>query len=169
MEQILIPKERAKLLGEQRLKELMKRLKCKIEVEEENQVTISGEGYEEYNARNVIQAFGRGFGIGSALKLLDDKYFFKYIDLRDMFRNKEQVKRLKSRVIGEEGKSKEYIQSVSEVELSIYGDTISMIGSIEGIGLATIAINVLLEGGTHKKAYRLMELARRKIAEEAIR
>ena len=160
--------ERARILEEKLLKEVCKRLKCRIEVHEGNNVSIDGLGYDEYNARNVIQAFGRGFPMASAYKLLNESYFFKYIDLRDMFRNKEQIKRLKARIIGEDGRTKEYIQSVSEVDISIYGNTIGIIGTIEGIGIATIAIETLLGGGTHKKAYRLMELARRKADEEGL-
>ena len=107
MEQILIPMERARLLNGQRLEELRSKLRCKIEVLEGNSIVISGDGYDEYNAKNVIQAFGRGFSLATAYKLLLDTYFFKYIDLRDMFRNKNQVKRIKARIIGEEGRSKE--------------------------------------------------------------
>lgn len=162
MEQLLIPRERARLLDGRKLGELERRLGCKVEVRDANMVVITGEPYDEYNAKNVVQAFGRGFGIGSACRLLTEQYFFKYIDLRDAFRNSAQIKRLKARIIGEEGRCKEYIQSVSGAELSIYGDTIGMIGTVEGIGIATIGIQALLEGSTHKSAYRLMELARRR-------
>ncbi len=168
MEQILIPIERAKILEQRLLNEVQKKLNCKIEVRNGNEIAIEGSGYDEYNARNVIQAFGRGFNMPSAYRLLEETYFFKYIDLRDMFRNKEQIKRLKARIIGEEGRTKEYIQSVSEVEISVYGDTIGIIGTMEGIGIATVAIEALLGGGTHKKAYRLMELARRKAKEAGL-
>ncbi len=167
MEHILIPRERARALDQKTLKELRKKLKCKIDIRDANEIILAGEPYDEYNARNVVQAFGRGFTLNSAYKLLDDTYFFKYIDLRDMFRNKEQIKRLKARIIGESGRSKEYIESVSETELSIYGDTISIIGKVEGISIAVTGIETLLGGGTHKKAYRLMEQARRKSEEEA--
>ncbi len=167
MEQILIPKERARLLDQRALPSLQRLLKCRIEVREENEVMIAGEPYDEYNARNVIQAFGRGFSINTSCKLLGESYFFKYINMRDMFRKNEQVKRLKARIIGEGGRSKKYIETVSETELSIYGDTVGIIGTIQGISIAVIGIEALLGGGTHKKAYRLMELARRKADEEA--
>ena len=166
MEHILIPRERAKALDEKRLREIEKKLKCRISVSNANEVTISGEAYDEYNAKNVIQAFGRGFPLNSAYRLLGELHFFKYIDLRDMFRNKEQIKRLKARVIGEDGRCKEYIESVSGAELSIYGDTIGIIGTMHGIEIAVIGIEALLGGGTHKKAYRLMEQARRRSEEE---
>ncbi|MEM3839505.1 MAG: hypothetical protein QXF01_02940 [Candidatus Micrarchaeaceae archaeon] len=162
MERILIPKERANALEKEGLEAIQKKLRCKITVQGANEVIIEGEPYDEYNAKNVIQAFGRGFSLASACKLLNEQYFIKYIDLRDMFRNKVQIRRLKARVIGEDGRSKVYIESVSEAEVSIYGDTISILGKISGIEIAAIGIESLLEGDTHKKAYRLMEQARRR-------
>ncbi len=162
MEQILIPAERAKLFDAQMLQKMSKKLKCKIKVSDANTIVINGEPYDEYNAKNVIQAFGRGFSFETACKLLSEAYFFKHIDLRDMFRNREQVKRTKARIIGEDGRAKEYIESTSETDITIYGDTISLIGGIEGIGIATVALEILLGGGTHKTAYAAMENARRK-------
>jgi ribosomal RNA assembly protein len=161
MEHILIPQKRASALR-RILPKVSKQLDCKIELLEGNEVTINGDGYAEYNARNVIQAFGRGFPINEALKLLDEQYFFKYINLKDILRNEDQIKRIKARIIGTNGKTKGYIEAVSEVVLSIYGNTVGMIGTTEQLETATGALQVLVEGGTHKKAYRIMEGIRRK-------
>lgn len=162
MQQILIPKKRAELL-KKHLAELSERLKCEIRIEGENEVVISGEPYEEYNARNVVTAFGRGFDVNNALKLLSDNYFFKSINLKEIFKNKEKIIRIEGRIIGKDGKSKEYIESVSGAQISIFGGTVSLIGTNEEITIAEAAINVLIDGGTHKKAYRVMEAARKRM------
>ncbi len=161
MEQILIPRKRAEQL-KAHLSELSPILKCKIRVIDENEVVVEGDAYEEYTARNIIIAFGRGFDIGTALKLLDDNYFFKSINLKELFKSKERIIMIEGRIIGKEGKSKAYIESVSGAKLSVFGGTIGLIGTNEEIAIAESAINVLIEGGTHKKAYRVMEAARRK-------
>ena len=162
VQQVLIPTKRAKLLKNKLLLDsIEKRLNCKIHLEEENQVVIEGEAYEEYNAKNIISAFGRGFEIDQAYSLLSEEYFFTPINLKEIFRNKEQLMRIKGRIIGENGKTKEYIESVSGAKLCIYESTVSLIGTIDQIKIANVAINILLEGGTHKKAYRVMEKARR--------
>ncbi len=168
MEQILIPIERAKLLEKKMLAKAESRLHCKIGIHDENQVVINGKPYDEYNAKNILQAFGRGFPFDTSCKLLSENYYFKYIDLRDMFRNKEQVRRIKARIIGEDGRAKAYMESISEADIAIYGDTISLIGTIEGIHIATVAIEILLGGGTHKTAYKAMEDARRKAKEAGL-
>lgn len=168
MEQILIPLERAKLLEKKMLEKVESKLHCVIKIEDQNEIVINGEPYDEYNAKNILLAFGRGFPFDTSCKLLSESYYFKHIDLRDMFRNREQVRRIKSRIIGEEGRAKEYIESVSETDIAIYGDTISLIGTIEGIHIATVAIEILLGGGTHKTAYKAMEDARRKAKEAGL-
>ncbi len=164
MQQLLIPKERTKLLlkDPKALARLEEKLRCKVAINGENEVTIDGEAYDEYNARNVMTAFGRGFDTGIALKLLQDDMFFTSINLKDEFKNPKSIHRIKARLIGLDGKTKTYVEEVSGVSISIYGNTISFIGNVEDIKIANAAVDVLLEGGTHKKAYTIMEKMRRK-------
>ncbi|MGC8623352.1 MAG: KH domain-containing protein [Candidatus Micrarchaeia archaeon] len=164
MQQLLIPVARAQILQKdpKKIAEIEKVLKCKLELKEENILEISGEPYDEYNARNVLSAYGRGFSIEESYKLLDDSYVFSSINLKEIFGNESQIHRFKSRIIGTEGRTKKYIESVSGAHMCVYGNSVSLIGTLEELKIANAAINVLLEGGTHKKAYRLMELERRR-------
>jgi ribosomal RNA assembly protein len=166
MEHILIPEKRAGLLKEKVLLDLSKKLRCKITLTNGNEVMIEGESYDEYNAKNVLQAFGRGFDLDSAYKLLIEDYFFEQINIKDVFHTKDQLERVKARIIGTEGKTKLYIESLSGVKLAIFGGTISMIGRIEEIQVAKTGIKVLIEGGMHKTAYRIMENEQKKIRSE---
>jgi ribosomal RNA assembly protein len=169
MQYILLPIKRVKiLLDKEALKEIESKLNCSIRIMNENEIEIEGEPYAEYNAKNVISAFGRGFDMQTALKLLSEDYFFSIINLKDIFKNKDQIHRIKSRVIGKEGKSKNYIEEVSGAIISIYGNTISFIGTTDELKIASTAINILIEGGTHKKAYRSMEDLKRKLNETKI-
>ena len=164
VQQILIPVKRAELLKHDDLIEAAReRLNCSIEIKNENELVIDGDAISEYNARIVLQAFARGFDFESACRLLNDERFFESIDMKELFKSEDQIKRIKARIIGSDGKTKNYIQSVSGVELAIYGDTVSMIGTVDEIKVARAAIDVLLEGGTHNKAYLLMEKAKRRL------
>ncbi len=162
MEQILIPHKRAELLDKSALKKLSERLNCKL-TSEDNQITIEGEHYDEYNAKNVITALGRGFELDKAYRLLSEDYFFQQINLKDTFRSKDQITRVKSRVIGSEGKAKEYIEAVSGADIAVFGSSISIIGRIDDLKVADAAIRILVGGGTHKTAYKVMEKERIKI------
>ncbi|MEM3661656.1 MAG: hypothetical protein QXG73_02410, partial [Candidatus Micrarchaeaceae archaeon] len=129
MQQLLIPRERALKLDKKTLHELEKMLECSIEIKDDNLVTVSGNEYNEFNAKNVMMAFGRGFDVKSACRLLHDDIFLKVVNLKELFKNEDRIKVVKGRVIGKGGKSKAYIESVSGTEISIYGSTISIIGT----------------------------------------
>ncbi len=164
MQQLLIPETRAKLLRDKKFaSSISKRLGCKIKLVGENTVEINGDGYAEYNAHSVLQAFGKGFGIESAYMLLSEEYFFKSIDIKDFFKSDDQARRVKARIIGREGKTKNYIEQVSGAQLIIYNNSVSLIGTIDELRIAETGINALINGDTHKKAYRLMENARKGI------
>ncbi len=166
MQQILIPSKRAKLLKED--KQLFKRLEdllhCRLSVQE-NAVIADGEPLNEYSAKDAITAFGRGFSMGQVQKLLSGDYFFSSINLRDALGKENRIRRIKARIIGSNGKTKEYISEVSGASISIFGNTVSFIGTIDEIKMAEAAVRILIEGGTHKKAYRVIEGMRRRMKE----
>jgi ribosomal RNA assembly protein len=163
MQHLIIPLKRAELLNKPLLGLIRKRLECSVQLQNGNELVIEGDALSEYNAMNVMHAFARGFDFNTACKLLSDDYFFKSINLKEVLKNENHIRRIKARIIGREGKTKSYVQSVSGVDLMIYGDTVSMIGKVDEIEVALAAINVLLESGMHNKAYTLMEKAKRRM------
>ncbi|GAG69417.1 unnamed protein product, partial [marine sediment metagenome] len=56
-----------------------------------------------WKARDIVKAIGRGFNSEKAFFLLDDNIFLETIELPG---SKNNIKRLKSRIIGEKGKAK---------------------------------------------------------------
>lgn len=164
MQHITIPTKRAELLEDKAfLKNACKRLGCSIKIENGNELTLEGDPLNEYEARLVIQAFARGFDFDVACKLLQEDTFFESRDLKAVFKKEAQITRIKARIIGREGKAKNYIQEVSGVDLVIYGDTVSVIGKVDDIKTALAAIDILIEGGTHNAAYTVMEKTRRRL------
>jgi ribosomal RNA assembly protein len=164
MQRIYIPEERIKVLRRNNLiKEIEKKNNCKINIVDRNIVEITAEeAFKEYLLKEVIFAFGRGFKLNIAEKILYDNEYFFQIDLGNIFSKKTQIQRIKSRIIGKNGKTKMYIEEVSGADLSIYGDTISFIGKEESIYEAKTAVNAIINGKTHRTAYRYMEAAHRK-------
>jgi ribosomal RNA assembly protein len=165
MQQVQITAERLKALWKERGQvALVERIcRCKISIDQDGLITISGEdGFGEFVAKNILFAYGRGFEMKHAELLEKDDYYFLSIDLGQLFGSEKRVKQMKARVIGESGKTKTYIEGVSGAKLSIYGDTISFIGSQLQIEEAKTAVDTLLNGGAHKTAYLKMEAAHRK-------
>jgi len=169
VEEVYIPHDRLDLLKrETKLRKFVERAcSCRITIDPDERVLINGSPYNEFTAKNVIYAFGRGFDMEIAGRLLGEECYFSSIDLKDELGSEKRVRRIKARIIGENGRTKRYIESVSSAKISIYGDTVSFIGGIQEINEAETAVNTLIEGGAHRLAYLRMEAAHRKNKEAA--
>ncbi len=164
MEQLYIPKERLKLLkaNPSMLNEITRACKAQISIIDDEVLEIDGSAFEEFISKNVLFAYGRGFDIKIALLLNSQDYYFKAIDIKLIERNKQRIRQIKARIIGEGGRTKRYIEQVSGAHISIYGDSVAVIGKIDALYEAETAINTIIEGGTHRLAYLKMEAAHRK-------
>ncbi len=160
MDEITVPKNRIKIIKNS-IQKVEYYTNTKIKIENENEIIIEGDAYNEYNAKNIIQAIARGFKLNDALKLLNENIYADYIQLKEFLNNEKQIKNIKGRVIGREGKAKEEIEAISGATIAVYGNTIGIIGAIESITIAKAGIEVLIKGGKHNTAYKVMEKRKR--------
>lgn len=116
-----------------------------------------------FRAKEIVIAIGRGFSPERAFRLLrDDESFLEIIDLREIIgRSQSDIKRLKGRVIGKAGKTRGLIEELTEVDLSVYGHTISIIGNTDQIEAAKEAVRMLIRGSQHSTVYRFLHRKRR--------
>jgi ribosomal RNA assembly protein len=116
-----------------------------------------------FRAKEVITAIGRGFSPEHAFRLLeDDESVLEVIDLRETVgRSQSEMKRLKGRIIGKEGKTRRIIEELTETNISVYGHTVSIIGNIEQAEVAKEAIRMLIRGSLHQTVYRFLHRKRR--------
>ncbi|MFH1408371.1 MAG: KH domain-containing protein [Nanoarchaeota archaeon] len=133
-----IPLERvAVLIGKQG--EIKKQLEegsgCKLIVDsKEGDISVIGsDALQLYSLREVIRAVGRGFNPDIAEQLLKQDYLLEIIPLKDIARHKNDMIRLKGRVIGADGKSRRTIEMLTECSISVYGKTVGIIGSAENM------------------------------------
>lgn len=154
---IKIPQKRELILKKnKKIKEEIERMtETKIEMNDE--LTIEGEPLNVYQAKQVLKAFGRGFDVKDALNLLDDEYGLEIINLTEFTKSKKRLKTLKGRIIGTGGKTKEYIEKFTDVKLSVFGKTVSIIGRWDKINIAREAVMMLIRGCMHKTLYRWLE------------
>ncbi|USN45650.1 MAG: RNA-processing protein [Candidatus Woesearchaeota archaeon] len=159
-----IPKARiAVLIGEKG--EVKKRLEaetsCSISIDsKEGDVSIQGsDSLKLYTLKEIITAIARGFNPEIAERLLKQDYALEVINVHDFIPNPNHAERIKGRVIGEKGRSRETIERLTRTSLSVYGKTISIIGEVETISLARKAVEALLSGSTHAAVYRWLEKA----------
>jgi ribosomal RNA assembly protein len=108
---------------------------------------------------NVIKAVGRGFSPAKAMRLLDDDADFFVFDLHDYVGKKEEhVRRLKSRVIGREGKTKHVLEGLTDSKVSVYGHTVSVIADVMRMNIMKKSIDMLLTGSKHATVYKFAEI-----------
>jgi len=171
---VKIPKERIGVLigSEGKVKEeIERRLGVKLNIDsKEGDVSISLHPENDdpsaiFRAKEVVLSIGRGFSPEKAFKLLEDEdSYLEIIDLREIVgRSPSQIKRVKGRVIGREGKMRRTIEELTDTFISIYGHTVSIIGKIEHVHIAKEAIMMLIRGSEHSTVNRFLNRRRREL------
>jgi ribosomal RNA assembly protein len=107
---------------------------------------------------NIINAIGKGFSPENAMNLINDESDFFIFNLYDYVGKKENhVKRLKSRVIGKEGKTKKVLEELTGAKVSVYGHTISIISDAVKMNILKKSVDMILTGSKHATVYRFIE------------
>jgi len=169
-----IPRERIGVLiglnGE--IKKYIERtLLVKLEIESETGGVkiVLAENVEDpsllFKAKDVVNAIGRGFSPELAFRLIrDEEAFLDIIDLRAIFgKSESDIRRVKGRIIGMEGKTRRIIEELTETNVCVYGYTVGLIGDIEQVQAAREAIQMLIRGSLHNTVYRFLHRKRREL------
>ena len=92
------------------------------------------------------------------MRLFQDEEYLEVIDLKEFFSGRpNQMARVRGRIIGHDGKTRAIIEDLAGVSISIYGNTVALIGSSVGLPVAKQAIEMLLNGSEHSTVYRYLE------------
>ena len=116
-----------------------------------DEISIKGEALNRLDAENVIKAIGRGFAPEKSMELLEEDKILYIIQLP------EKSELIKSRIIGTNGKARRNLERLTKTHVSVYGKTVSVIGSYENADMAKNAIERFISGSSHKNIYRFLE------------
>ncbi|HLD57199.1 MAG TPA: KH domain-containing protein [archaeon] len=114
---------------------------------------IEIEGENELLTGEIVKAIGRGFSPHRALRLTDSNCLLDVIQIKG---TTNKIKRLMSRVIGRYGNSRRIIEESTGAFVSVYGRTISIIGTYKEAEHARKAIEMLLTGSKHTTVYKYL-------------
>ena len=166
MKYLRIPKERIGVLigpdGETK-KTIEDATQVTIDIDsKEGEITIDDHAITDplnaFKAKDIIHAIARGFSPEHALLLIRDDMSLFIFDIHDYVSKKAtHIKRLKSRIIGTNGKTKHTLEHLTGASLCIYGHTISIIGDFDVMEYAKKAVDMLLSGSKHASVYRYLE------------
>lgn len=115
-----------------------------------------------FRAKDTITAIGRGFSPEHAFRLLrNEDDIFDFIDLRLVFgKSDSDIRRVKGRVIGANGKTRKLIEELTNASVVIYGHTIGFIGTFERVDIARNAVQMLIDGSQHHTVYKYLQRKR---------
>jgi len=149
--------------GTKKMIEEMLGVKLEIDSKEgEIKIWYEGDNLNFLKARDFIYAIGRGFSPMRATKILeDDLVMYDTINLDHL--SKKDIMRIKGRIIGKDGSMRQYIENTTGATVSVYGDTISIIGFPEEINTAKKAVNMLIDGMPHSVVYKFLDNEKIKI------
>ncbi len=175
---VRIPKERVGVLvgPEGRIKKYIEdKLEVTLEIDTEGSVTIilSEKAQDPsllLRAKDLVTAIGRGFKPETAFRLIrNEDEIFDMIDLRHIFgRSESDIRRIKSRIIGTEGKTRRLIEELTEADVVVYGHTIGIIGSFEQADAARNAIQMIIDGCEHHTMYKYLQKKRTELKKQKL-
>jgi ribosomal RNA assembly protein len=123
-----------------------------------------------FKAKDLITAIGRGFSPEHAFRLVrDEEALLDLIDLRIVFgKSDADIKRVQGRIIGTNGKTRRIIEELTDTNVSVYGHTVGIIGTVEQVQIAREAIEMLVKGSMHGTVYRFLQRKRRELKKKKL-
>ncbi|WP_410766000.1 KH domain-containing protein [Haloferax sp. DFSO60] len=164
MQHVKVPQDRIGVLigeGGSTMREIEQRAEVRLDIDSENgSVAIDSVGDPVLGmiAPDIVRAVGRGFAPEDALALLqDDMMMFELIDINNHSRNKNDMRRKKGRLIGENGRTRELMEELTGADVVIYGSTLGIIGKAEEVQVVRRAVEMILDGAPHGAVYSFLE------------
>ena len=176
---VRIPKERVGVLvgPEGKVKrDIEERLQAKLDIESEGggvEIMLAENACDPsllLRAKDVVTAIGRGFAPDQAFRLIrSEETTFDFIDLRIIFgRSDSDIRRVKSRIIGMNGKTRRTIEELTEADVVVYGHTVGFIGTFEQVDAARNAVQMIIQGSEHHTVYNFLQKKRRELKKQQL-
>ena len=115
--------------------------------------------------KNIIQAIGHGVSPEKALKTFkEEDATLHVIDLKYVLGDsRNNLVRVKGRLIGEKGKARKLIEELTNTAISISDHTVAIVGRLENVEVARRAIEMLIAGRPHNVVWKYLYSMRRRL------
>lgn len=152
---VRVPKNRTSIISENSDK-LERKTGVEIKIRGRD-VEVEGEALKVWRTKNIIDAIGKGFSFERSLKLLSEGSQLKIVKLKRLASSKKSIEKIKGRIIGRDGRTRELIEEYSKALVSVYQDYVSIIGKPQEIQVALRAVRMLINGRPHGRVYHYLE------------
>jgi ribosomal RNA assembly protein len=134
----------------------------KVEAAEESAIPL-------LRAVEIINAINAGFSPERAFEMIEDEdLLLDIIDLSRTADNPRQLERLRGRIIGKDGRAREQIENMTDVDISVFGHTVALIGYPEQMKVARAAIDMLIEGVPHENVFAFLDKKKKEAKQDMI-
>ncbi|MFB6171003.1 MAG: pre-rRNA-processing protein PNO1 [Haloarculaceae archaeon] len=164
MQHVRIPDDRIGVLigeGGETMREIEERAEVRLDIDSETgsvRIESVGDPVTGLKGPDIVKAIGRGFAPEEAFGLLDDDLMMlDVVDLEAATRNRNDLRRQKGRLIGENGRTRELMEELSGASVAIYGSTLAIIGGPEQVEVVRSAAEMILDGAPHGAVYSFLE------------
>lgn len=147
--------------------------KVSLEIDSDNgtvSITSVEDPLQVLRVMDLVKAIGRGFSPENALTILDDEMLMlDVLDISKAAGTRNDMERIKGRIIGKDGRSREIMEQLSGTKVSVYGKTVAVIGYPQQIRVARVAIEMLVDGAPHGNVYSFLERKHEDLAREELK
>jgi ribosomal RNA assembly protein len=170
MQHVKVPDDRIGVLigrGGETMREIEERAEVRLDIDSESgnvRIETVGDPVTALKGPDIVKAIGRGFAPEDALELLEDEMMmFDVIDIEAAARNRNDLRRQKGRLIGEDGRTRELMEELTGASVAIYGSTLGVIGGPHQVEAVREAAEMLLDGAPHGSVYSFLERKRNEL------
>jgi len=170
MQHVQVPDDRIGVLigeGGETMREIEERAEVRLDIDSESGkvgIETVGDPVTALKGPDIVKAIGRGFAPEEALRLLeDDMMVFDIVDIGAATRNRNDLRRQKGRLIGENGRTRELMEELTGASVTIYGSTLAAIGGPKQVEAVRDAAEMLLDGAPHGAVYSFLEERRQEL------
>lgn len=140
-------------------KKLEKKFNCSLEINSKTgEVTIDSEdAIATFILSNMINAVNYGHSPENALMLEDENYVLDIIDVKNYIKDHSRLKSVMGRIIGKGGSTRNVIEEITKTHVSVKDHFVSIVGPYENVQLVHEAVEMLIQGASHKSFYSYLE------------
>lgn len=135
------------------------RIEKELNVRIENKgklIFIEGKGEDEYLALKVLEAVTLRFSVERALLLKDEETILQVVNIKNITKRND-LERVRARIIGIHGKTIANLCKLTDCQISLNNNQVGIIGHVNNINEATIALRILIQGSKQGNVYARLE------------
>lgn len=119
-------------------------------------ITVKGNELNEFLVEKVLHAVDFGFDIDDALLLLNEDFVLEFIEVKEHTRRKN-LKDVRSRIIGREGRARQTIEKLTGAAIVISGNDVGVIVDADHLAMTIQGIESLISGSKHGNVFGFLE------------